>query len=36
MVRFEGENDPSDEVILFALRCEGCGATGTYVVALAR
>lgn len=33
LVRFEGESDPGDEVIMFALRCGGCGATGTYVVA---
>jgi hypothetical protein len=31
--RFEGESDPGDESILFALRCEAHGARGTYAVA---
>ncbi len=32
-VRFEGETDPSEEAILFALRCEKSGTKGTYTVA---
>ena len=32
LVRFEGESDPGDEAMLFALRCGRCGAKGTYVV----
>ncbi len=32
-MRFEGESNPSDEMILFALHCGECGAAGTYVVA---
>lgn len=31
--RFEGETDPQDESMLFALRCETHGTRGTYVVA---
>ena len=31
-VRFEGESDPADEVILFALRCRSDGARGTWAV----
>lgn len=33
IVRFEGESDPADEAILFALSCDECGAKGTYVAA---
>lgn len=32
-VRFEGTSDPSDEAVLFALRCTAHGTRGTYVVA---
>jgi hypothetical protein len=32
LVRFEGESDPEDEAVLFALRCEVHGTRGTYVV----
>ena len=33
VVRFEGESDPGDEVVLFALRAGTSGIRGTYVVA---
>lgn len=33
IVRFEGETDPQDESVLFALRCPEHDARGTYVVA---
>ena len=32
-VRFEGETDPGDEAIVFALTCAGCGSRGTLVSA---
>ncbi len=33
IVRFEGNSDPADEAVLFALNCGQCGARGTYVAA---
>ncbi len=33
IVRFEGESDPADEAVLFALQCSHCRARGTYVAA---
>lgn len=33
IVRFEGDSDPADEAVLFALDCGRCGAKGTYVAA---
>jgi hypothetical protein len=30
--RFEGESDPGDEVVVFALSSESSGTRGTYVV----
>jgi hypothetical protein len=33
IVRFEGETDPGDEAIVFALTCGGCGIKGTLVSA---
>ncbi len=33
IVGFEGDSDPADEAILFALDCGHCGAKGTYVSA---
>ena len=33
IVRFEGESDPADEAVLFALACGQCGAKGTLVAA---
>jgi hypothetical protein len=32
VVRFEGESDPEDEAILFALRCDEHDSRGTYAV----
>ena len=32
VVRFEGESDPDDQVVVFALRSESSGTRGTYVV----
>jgi hypothetical protein len=32
-VRFEGESDPGEEAIVFALRSEADGTRGTYTVA---
>ena len=32
-VRFEGDSDPSEEAVVFALRSETDGSTGTYTVA---
>jgi hypothetical protein len=32
VVRFEGESDPGDEAILFALRCRDDGVRGTWAV----
>jgi hypothetical protein len=32
VLRFEGESDPDDEVVIYALRAESSGARGTYVV----
>ena len=32
VVRFEGESDPGDEAVVFALSSEPSGARGTYVV----
>ena len=32
VVRFEGESDPGDEVVLYALRAGASGVRGTYVV----
>jgi hypothetical protein len=32
VVRFEGESDPDDEVVLYALRAGASGTRGTYVV----
>ena len=32
-VRFEGETDPSEEAIVFAIRSEKSGVKGTYTVA---
>ena len=32
IVRFEGDSDPDDEVVLFALSSEAFGTRGTYVV----
>lgn len=31
IVRFEGDSDPADEAVLFALHCGHCEAKGTYV-----
>ena len=31
IVRFEGDSDPADEAVLFALDCGHCEAKGTYV-----
>lgn len=33
IVRFEGDSDPADEAVLFALDCGHCGAKGTCVTA---
>ncbi|NNF54310.1 MAG: hypothetical protein HKN03_07690 [Acidimicrobiales bacterium] len=33
IVRFEGDSDPADEAILFALDCAHCESKGTYVSA---
>lgn len=33
IVRFEGESDPDDEAVVFALSCEHCAAKGTYIAA---
>lgn len=33
IVRFEGDSDPQDEAVVFALRCPEHSARGTYVVA---
>ena len=30
IVRFEGDSDPADEAMLFALSCARCDARGTY------
>jgi len=32
MVRFEGESDPDEEVVVFALNSASAGTRGTYVV----
>jgi len=32
IVRFEGDSDPNDEVVVFALSSESSGTRGTYVV----
>ena len=32
IVRFEGDTDPDDEAIVFALRCTSHGIKGTYAV----
>ena len=32
MVRFEGDSDPQDELVLFALRSEDGGVRGTWLV----
>ena len=32
VLRFEGESDPDDEVVIYALNDAGRGARGTYVV----
>ena len=32
IVRFEGESDPDDEIVIYALNDAGRGARGTYVV----
>ena len=33
IARFEGDTDPGDEAIVFALTCSDCGAKGTLVSA---
>ena len=33
IARFEGESDPGDEAIVFAITCSGCGLRGTLVSA---
>jgi hypothetical protein len=33
IVRFEGDTDPGDEAIVFALTCSDCGMRGTLVTA---
>jgi hypothetical protein len=33
VLRFEGETDPDDEAIVFALECKEHGVKGTYTVA---
>lgn len=30
--RLEGESDPDEELVVFALECPHCGTRGTYVV----
>jgi hypothetical protein len=33
VARFEGQSDPDDEAVVFALRCSHCGTMGTLVAA---
>lgn len=33
IVRFEGQSDPADEAVVFALACGECGIKGTMVAA---